>query len=178
MMANHDELPAVLARAEVTAENKDWVDSKEALVPVNEEFGIVIPKIGANEQVHKNIDWQDGNIYQRALQTGVAHAKGTSTPETPGNMFLFSHSGIDFYEAARYNAVFYLLGKLEPEDEIFIFYEGKKYVYRVTEKKIVNPEEVQYLTEKTDNRRLTLMTCWPAGTTFKRLVVLAELTAL
>jgi sortase A len=174
VISDHANVPTVLGRDEVTEENKELVKSHDALIPVNEDFGIVIPKIGANEMVHKDIDWKDGNIYQRALQTGVAHAKGTSTPDKSGNVFLFSHSGIDFYEATRYNAVFYLLGKLDQEDEIFVFYEGKKYVYRVTEKKLVNPEEVDYLTAETPKQQLTLMTCWPAGTTFQRLIVLAE----
>ena len=157
------------------AENKP---DKNVLVPVDEEFGIVIPKIRANSRIHADIDWQNEPLYQKALQTGVAQAKGTSTPNMMGNMFLFSHSGVDFYEAARYNAEFYLLGKLEVGDEIDIFYKGQKYLYTVQESKVVNPDEIDYITKKGDQKTLTLMTCWPAGTTYKRLIVIADQTSL
>jgi sortase A len=143
-------------------------------VPIDEEFGIVIPKVRANSRIHADIDWQNPSVYQKALQTGVAQAKGTSTPDMPGSMFLFSHSGVDFYEAARYNAEFYLLGKLEAGDEIDIFYKGQKYLYTVRETKIVAPSEVEYLSGQTEAKTVTLMTCWPAGTTYKRLIVIAD----
>ncbi len=170
-------LPKVESREQkISQTDKDSLE--EVLVPVDEEFGIVIPKIRANSRIHADIDWQNEPLYQKALQTGVAQAKGTSTPNMVGNMFLFSHSGVDFYEAARYNAEFYLLGKLEVGDEIDVFYKGQKYLYTVRESKTVNPDEIDYITKKEDNKTLTLMTCWPAGTTYKRLIVIADQTPL
>lgn len=146
--------------------------SENLMVPVDEEFGIVIPKISANAKVIPEVDSQDANIYQRALTKGVAHAKGTSYPGEEGNIFIFAHSSADFFEASRYNAVFYLLSKLEKDDEIDIFYKKQKYRYRVDEKKTVNADNVEYL-DKSSGNSLTLMTCWPPGTTLKRLLVIA-----
>ncbi|KXK09401.1 MAG: Sortase family protein [Microgenomates bacterium OLB23] len=131
-------------------------------------------KIAANAKVLKNIDPINPTVYQRALTKGVAHAKGTVLPGEGGNMFLFAHSSDNFYNANRYNSVFYLLNKLEPGDEIYIYYEGVKYTYTTTKKKIVNPEQVSYLRGKGTQEKLILMTCWPAGTTLKRLVIEAE----
>jgi len=142
--------------------------------PVDENFGIVIPKIEANAKVIPNIDPENPAIYQRALTRGVAHALGTKYPGEEGNIFIFAHSGQDFLEANRYNAVFYLLSKLEKGDEIFIFYQNKKYRYTVSDKKTVAPEEAQYIADTPGKYTLTLMTCWPGGTTWKRLVVRAE----
>ena len=113
-------------------------------------------------------------MYQRALTKGVAHANGTSYPGESGNVFIFAHSGVDFYEATRYNAQFYLLSKLVTGDTIYLFYKKQKYVYRVTEKKVVSPEDVTYLTEDSQKKTLSLMTCTPAGTTLKRLLVIAD----
>ncbi|KKT93511.1 MAG: Sortase family protein [Parcubacteria group bacterium GW2011_GWC1_45_14] len=149
-------------------------DEQEIIYPVDEEFGIVIPRISANANVIADVDPNDPAIYQRALTRGVAHADGTSYPGEEGNVFIFAHSGVDFPEALRYNAVFYLLGKLEERDNITIFYEGKRFEYAVSEKKIVNADEVGYLKGDPQEKTLTLMTCWPAGTTLKRLVVIAE----
>ncbi len=148
--------------------------TNDVLIPVDEEFGIVIPKISANAKVLPEVSWKDSAVYQRALTQGVAHAKGTAHPGEDGNIFIFAHSGVDFYEANRYNAVFYLIGKLEPDDAVYLFYQGKRLEYRVREVKIVSAEEVGYLTGDKKKRTLTLMTCWPAGTTYKRLVVVAD----
>ncbi len=146
----------------------------QILKPVDENFGIVIPKIEANAKVIPNVDPQNPAAYQRALTQGVAQALGTKYPGEEGNIFIFAHSGQDFLEANRYNAVFYLLSKLETGDEIFIFYQTKKYRYTVTEKKTAAPSEAQYMDDTPGKYTLTLMTCWPGGTTWKRLIVRAE----
>lgn len=144
--------------------------------PVNDQFGIMIPKIGANAAIIPNVDPYDSRVYQRALTKGVAHAKGSVFPGRVGNMFLFSHSSVNFYEALRFNSVFYLLNKLQPGDQIDIYFETKKFTYTIFESKLVDPNNVSYLMEKTNEKLLTLMTCWPPGTTFKRLIVRARLT--
>ncbi len=150
------------------------VSENKVIVPVDENFGIVIPKIRANARVIAGVDWQDSQVYQRALVEGVAQANGTANPGERGNVFLFSHSGVDFFEANRYNALFYLIDKLVTGDEIIILYQGKKFTYQVTEKKIVSSDSVEYVQGDMSKQTLTLMTCWPAGTTLKRLIVIAD----
>ncbi|PJC82271.1 hypothetical protein CO007_00285, partial [Candidatus Roizmanbacteria bacterium CG_4_8_14_3_um_filter_36_10] len=89
------------------------------------------------------------------------------------HIFLFAHSTDYFWNVGNYNAVFYLLNKLEKNEEVNLFYQGTRYVYRVIGKEIVDPSQVQYLTRKTNREFLTLQTCWPPGTTLKRLLVFA-----
>ena len=148
--------------------------SQVELQPVDTDFGIVIPKIGANAKVIAKVDPYNSLVYQRALTQGVAHAKTSSLPGQPGNVFIFSHSSVNFYEASRYNSIFYLLNKLEPGDEIRLYYQGQPIIYRVSETKIVSSSAVNYLQAGTGESSLTLMTCWPAGTTYKRLLVIAR----
>lgn len=148
----------------------------KTVVPRDENFGIVIPKIGANSAVVADVDWKDERAYQQALTKGVAHAKDTAKPGEQGNIFLFAHSGVDFYEALRYNAVFYLINKLQTGDEIDIFYQGRQFVYTVTEKKTVPASDLSSILGTNESETLILMTCWPAGTTFSRLLVTAERT--
>jgi len=145
-----------------------------ALIPVDENFGIVIPKISANASVISQVDSQNPDIYQPALTRGVAHAKGTALPGESGNIFIFAHSSADLLEASRYNAVFYLLSKLEAKDKIYLFYQGRKYSYEVAERKKVEAAEVSFLQKDTPQNQLVLMTCWPPGTIMKRLVVVAK----
>lgn len=147
----------------------------EPLTPVSQEFGIVIPKIHANAKVIADVDPFDSNEYQRALTQGVAHAKGSAKPGSNGNIFLFSHSSVNFYEASRYNSVFYLLNKLTEHDHIDLYYNGARFRYRVTKKQLVTPVSTQFMLPKSIGAEtLTLMTCWPPGTTQKRLLIIAE----
>ncbi len=147
---------------------------KQALEPVDTEFGIVIPKIDANAPIVAEVDPYDSNVYQRELTKGVAHAKGTGLPGENKTMFLFAHASGDIAMARRYNSIFYLLNKMEPNDEITIYYRGAPYTYKVSQVKTVNPDAVDYL-ENNSDADLILMTCTPPGTTWKRLLVLATL---
>lgn len=145
------------------------------IVPVGEDFSIVVPKIKANSKVIPDVDPYDSKIYQKELTKGVAHAKGSVYPGQVGNSFYFAHSSDNFYNANRYNSVFYLLNKLEEGDLFYFFYKEELFKYKVVQTKIVESESINYLSGKTNRKLATLMTCWPAGTTLKRLVVVGEL---
>lgn len=147
---------------------------QKELAPPNTDFSIVIPKIGASAAVFANIDSQDPKKFLPVLQKGVAHAQGSVLPGQTGNVYLFAHSTDAFYNVGHYNAVFYLIGKLKRGDEISIYYKGEKISYIVSEAKIVGAGNIQYLGNFTQGDTLTLQTCYPPGTTLKRLVVLAD----
>jgi sortase A len=145
------------------------------ITPVDPDFSIIIPKINANAKVIKNVDPFNSKLYQQALTQGVAHAKNTALPGATGNIFIFAHSAGNWYEANQYNAVFYLLNKLIAGDEIDIYYQAKKYKYSVSEIKFVKGNDISYLSNSSKKDQLTLMTCWPPGTTLRRLIVIADL---
>lgn len=146
-----------------------------AITPLDTNFGVVIPKIAANARVIANVDAGNQGVYTEALRRGVAHAAGTVFPGQVGNSFLFAHSVGNFWEVSRWNAVFYLLRELAPGDEVDIFYQGKRYIYVVYDKRVVEPTDVGYLHSQANFPMLTLQTCWPPGTTLKRLLVFARL---
>ncbi len=145
----------------------------EILIPEDPSFTIIIPKIGANAKIIANVDAANEPAYLEALKQGVGHVLGTAYPGEGGHIFLFAHSTDYFWNVGSYNAVFYLLYKLEKNDEVDIFYKGQRYVYKVINKKIVDPSQIEFLTRKTNKEFLTLQTCWPPGTTLKRLLVFA-----
>lgn len=153
------------------------VKPAEILIPEDSNFSIVIPKIGANARVIVDVDASNEEIYLEALQGGVAHASGTAYPGEGGHIFLFAHSTDYIWNVGNYNAIFYLLNKLDRGDIVNLFYQGQRYVYQVTGKKIIDASEVEYLTKKTDKEFLTLQTCWPPGTTLKRLLVFSKRVA-
>jgi LPXTG-site transpeptidase (sortase) family protein len=147
---------------------------KKEIVPQSTEFGLVIPKIGVNAEVFANVDADNPKEYLPLLTKGVAHAKGSVLPGGEGNVFIFAHSSDTPTNITRYNAVFYLLSKLEPEDEIIIYFSERKYLYKVIEKKTIPPEVLDSTLRSLKGKTLTLQTCTPPGTTINRLLVIAE----
>jgi sortase A len=141
---------------------------------VESDFSVVIPKIGASSKVIANVDASKKEEYIEALKHGVAHAKGTFFPGQGKNVFLFAHSTDSPINVARYNAVFYLLRKLEQGDNIIIFFSDRKYEYEVEKKFIADPEDISWLTDETGSEKLILLTCDPPGTTWKRLLIIAR----
>ncbi|OGK29186.1 hypothetical protein A3D06_02260 [Candidatus Roizmanbacteria bacterium RIFCSPHIGHO2_02_FULL_40_9] len=153
------------------------INDVEVLVPKDPQFSVIIPKLGANANVITNVNTADDKSYLDALKNGVAHAAGTKFPGENGHIYLFAHSTNTFTNVSRYNAVFYLLYKLEPGDEVNLYYKGIRYKYNVVGKEIIDPSRVDYLTRKTDKEFLTMQTCWPPGTIYQRLLVFAERAA-
>ena len=147
--------------------------TEEIMIPPDPNFSIVIPRIGASSRIIANVDSSDYDEYIAALKQGVAHARGTAFPGDGGHMYLFAHSTDSIFNVGIYNAIFYLLYKLEVNDEIDLFYQGHKYVYKIIDKKTVEPDDVQYLTRQSNKDFLTLQTCWPPGTTLQRLLIFA-----
>lgn len=145
----------------------------ETIIPEDPNFSVVIPIIGANAKIIPNVNAADKNIYLQALQKGVAHTLGTAFPGEKGHIFLFAHSTDYFWNIGNYNAVFYLLYKLERNDEIIIVYNGKRFTYKVIGTQVVDPSQVEFIRRKSNREFLTLQTCWPPGTTLKRLLVFA-----
>ena len=143
-----------------------------------EAFGVHINKINAHSVVIPNVDASDPKIYMEALKNGVAHALGSGLPGVESSInrsiYLFAHSTSAPSLVSQYNAQFYLLHKLETGDEIEIVFWNKNYKYRVTDKKTVAADDTSFLQPQTDKELLVLATCWPPGTTLKRLIVIAE----
>jgi len=137
-------------------------------------FSISIPKINASADIIPNIDINNSVEYLSALKRGVAHARGTSFPNQDKTIYLFSHSTNSPLNFNEYNAVFYLLKKLEKKDKIYVYFLNKKYTYEVTEKVITDSTDTSWLDNTTDGERLVLQTCDPPGTTLKRLIIVAR----
>lgn len=146
----------------------------KVLAPKDPNFSIIVEKIGADAPIIPNVDASNKDIYTAALRRGVAHALGTSFPGHPGITYLFAHSTDTIFNVPRYNAIFYLLGDMKPGDRVVVFFANKRYNYTVTETKITEPEDVSYLTMKTQDQILVLQTCYPPGTSWKRLLVIAK----
>lgn len=145
----------------------------ELVVPSNESFSVIIPKIEVNAPVIEDVSMADYDEYMNALKEGVAHAQGTSLPGESGNMFLFAHSSLNFWQLGPYATVFNLLNKLEEDDLVFVVKDSETYIYKVSGMKVVAGWDTTPFYEEYDEPTLTLVTCYPPGTTVNRYVVTA-----
>ena len=165
-----------MSGVEYSIDNIDVWSFQRPINAPNINFSIIIPKLNAASAIVENVDPLNQDEYLNALKKGVAHARGSAFPGSVGNVFLFAHSTDTLINVGRYNAIFFLIGHLTEGDEVDIYYKGRLYKYIVYDKKVVEPTDVEYLGTLTEGEKtLTLQTCYPPGTTFKRLVILAKL---
>ncbi len=143
-------------------------------------FSIAIPDLDITSAVIPNVDPNDPKIYSNALKRGIAHAQGTGLPEQldfSKTIYLFAHSTDAPWNILRYNAQFYALKDAEPGQEISLTFWGKKYTYTIESKHIIEAQDVSYMQAQTEKEQLVLQTCYPPGTSQKRLVIIATPSA-
>jgi len=151
----------------------NWLNQKGIPSIPDNNFSLIIPKININTKVISSVDLADKNATQKALKTGVVQAKGSSSPGQPGATYIFGHSTDSPWHIKLYNAIFYPLKDIQKGSEIIIIFKGKPFIYQVEEKKIVSAGNFQYFTNPLEKEKLILLTCWPPGTTWKRLLIIA-----
>ena len=141
---------------------------------IHKTNGITIPALFIDSPIVFNVDPNDEKMYRAALGKGIAHASSTAFPGSGvGLGYYFAHSSAPQF-VTQYNAIFYLLDKLKAGDEIYIFHDKERTDYRVTTKEFTEPTDVSFLKRMYNKEAIVLQTCWPPGTTRKRLLVYAE----
>ena len=150
--------------------------SQESKIQIKnlDEYSIYIPKINARSKIISNVDAGNPAAYMAALKLGVAEAANLSHPGLKGTTYLFAHSTDSPINFARYNAIFYLLDKLKEGDGAEIVYLGKLYKYRVTRLEVLGSRDTRYLVPQREKEQLVLQTCYPPGTSWKRLIVVLD----
>jgi LPXTG-site transpeptidase (sortase) family protein len=115
----------------------------------------------------------DEPTIQEHLKNGaVVLPLGTNLGE-PGNVVITAHStGTAAFGPYRF--AFAKLAELENGQTIVVKTPSADYTYQVYGREIVWPHEVDKLPQD-DRPTLTLVTCWPLWTNFKRLLVNTEL---
>jgi sortase A len=132
-----------------------------------------IPKIGITAPIVMNIPLADVHA---DLEEGVVHVQGSALPGEVGNVVIFGHSSDYVWNPGNYRNIFALLNKLSVGDQISLPYKSQQFIYQVTGSQVVAPTDLAVI-DKTNSPTLTLITCWPVGTSSKRLVVTATLVS-
>jgi len=137
------------------------------------EASISIEKISLSLPVIINVNGYNEEDYYTALQKGVAHFKGTSLPGQPGNVFVFGHSSDWRWNQGEFKSAFKQLPELESGDLVIINYKDQNYKYQVFLKEIVAYDDLRWVAQTSEDY-LTLMTCYPVGSSEKRIVIRAK----
>jgi len=113
------------------------------------------------------------------LSKSLIHYLPKTMPGEPGNVTIFGHSTLpQLYQPNDYKSIFTFLPSLQKGDKIFVKVNDLIYQYEVFEMFVVEPTEISVLDQQFDASYLTLITCVPPGTYWKRLVVKAKLTPI
>lgn len=143
---------------------------------VGPESKIIIPKINVEIPIDFDEPTINEDAIQRSLEKGVVHYPTTPDPGQIGNGVIFGHSANNILNRGKYKFAFVLLKQLESGDIFYVQKDGKRYAYKVFDKKIVAPTEVSVLYPNYPDKpsTFTLITCDPPGTSLNRLVVVGE----
>ncbi len=135
-------------------------------------FYIRIDRIDLFKPVVKNVDPRYKEVYVESWKTGVSHGKFTSLPDQIGNVYLFAHAVSDASRMEGENAWFTKIDGLVENDDVIVYYEGKKYRYQVSRIYTVDPSATGVYTGVSPVPKITLQTCGPPrGSTASRYMV-------
>lgn len=167
-------LAAYVSPGEAPTSEISAVDPTVTLTKVSGENKLIIPKLNVEVPIHFGVALDD---VMAMMNSGVVHYRingASAYPGEIGNFVITGHSAGDIYSANQYKFIFSGLERLEAGDIIYVHYNGVRYTYQMTRNEIIEPTEVSKLIYETDKPILTLVTCWPLGTSRYRLLVTAE----
>ncbi len=152
---------------------RTWYPGIETNVKKNEisEYTLSIPAIDVKDAKVSTNDYD--------LSKHLVQFYGTITPPKKGTTVIYGHSTLpQLYNPKDYKTIFANLHKIEVGDEIRLRVNGADVVYKIYEKIITTPEDTSVFTQNYDNSYLTIVTCTPPGTVWKRLIVKAKIENL
>lgn len=162
--------------ANVTANYKDarnwfpYLPSKDRPdVKMVEEYHLSIPS--QNIQQAK-VSATDFDLSKHLVQ----YFTTSKSPIEYGTSVIFGHSTLpQWFDPTDYKAIFAKLHLLKTGDNIILSVGGKDYTYKVYGVSILDSHDPNIFSQAYDNSYITIVTCTPPGTTWKRLVVRANL---
>lgn len=131
-------------------------------------YQMSIPKLGLKDLI---VSTKDNDLTRH-----LVNYQGTALPPDKGNAVVFGHSTLpQLFNPKDYKTIFANAYKMEVGDEITVKIDRVNYKYKVTKITVVEPEDMSVLSQDYSGNFLTLITCTPPGTVWKRLVIKAKM---
>lgn len=138
-----------------------------------------IPSLNINVPIIWSADPKN---FDNDLRSGVIHYPGTAMPGQVGTTYISGHSSNYVWAKGDYNNIFSKLDKLADNTTFKVTVVQKngrdaRLFYVVTRRQEYKPtDQAQF--ENAGKPTVALSTCWPVGSTAKRLVVFGELSQI
>ncbi len=134
-------------------------------------YSLSIPKLG--------IDYANISTIDYDVDEHLVHYIGTALPPNIGNAAIFGHSTLpQWFDPKNYKAIFATAHTMKIGDAINVTMADKIYTYKVVSMSIVEADDTSYLIQDTDGSYITIITCTPPGTIWKRLLIKAKLETI
>lgn len=131
-------------------------------------YSISIPKLGIKDAVVSTLDYN--------LAVHLIQYPGTAMPSKNGNTVIFGHSTLpQLFNPKDYKTIFANAYKLKDQDIIYVTVNNITFLYKIINISVTDPSDTSVFTQDYNNSYLTLITCTPPGTVWKRLIVKARL---
>lgn len=140
------------------------------------------------QKQHQNIQAYDISIQKLKIKNAVVSTidtnlsdhlvnyGGTAIPPQKGAAVVFGHSTLpQWFNPKDYKTIFATLHELRVGDSIEVNVSKLTFVYKIYNISVVDASDISMFEQKYDDSYLTLVTCTPPGTTWKRLVIKARL---
>lgn len=134
-------------------------------------YTLSIPKLGIRDALVSTVSDD--------LLKSLVHYSGSSLPGQKGNAVIFGHSTLpQFFNPKNYKSIFSTLHTLKVGDTVTVTFDGVLYQYAILAITVVDPKDVSVLEQQYDASSITIITCTPPGTYWKRLVIKGNLDRL
>jgi sortase A len=136
--------------------------------PAVKSYNITIPEIGISDAVVSTVDDD--------LTKHLINFQGTAIPPQKGNAVIFGHSTLpQLFQKDNYKTIFANAYKLKVDDVIYIDLLGARYKYVIKSITVTDPTDTSVFEQTMNQSYITLITCTPPGTIWKRLIIKAAL---
>lgn len=142
-----DETSNVIKEEHENEEIEPVKDAKEETSQIKYTAVIEIPKINLKRGVVNNTKGF------KSISYAISVDNNSNYPNENGNFILYSHSGnssISFFDK---------LYRLESNDDIYVYYDGIKYHYKIIKKYDIKKTGKAKVINRKDDKYITLITC-------------------
>lgn len=175
-IVNADTVKSLFSQATLVVQGVDYTNAENWFPAFKTQkttlkvptYALSIPKLGIHNAIVSTMDYD--------LSQHLVHYGSTAIPPDNGNAVIFGHSTLpQLFNPKDYKTIFANAYKLALGDIIEASVSGVSYVYKINEIRVVEPEDTSAFSQNYNTSYLTLITCTPPGTTWKRLVIKARL---
>jgi sortase A len=178
-IVNSATLGSLIAQASDNLSGVDYTNAEnwfpnfkfQKVKPRISTYTLSIPKINIKDAV---VSATDDDLSKHLVNLG-----GTALPPDKGNAVIFGHSTLpQLFDPKNYKTIFAKAYELQVGDELFTNVSGAIYKYRIYNITVVSPDNTSVLQQDYSDSFITLITCTPPGTIWKRLIIKARLQTI